>query len=344
MKSKNITKTIFAVIAGLVLFTGCTGSQDSETATAPEVVKVKVSPVTRQAITREITIPATLIPFKEVDIASALSARIEEINVEIGSRVKEGDLLVKLEDSNLNQALFQNSNFKVDFGRMDELHKIGTITPQQYEQSELQLELSESQINTLKKNTFMTAPFSGVISEKNFEEEELYSAMGSAIVKLVQINPLKAVVSFTESYFPQVSKGMALTITSEIYPEQAFTGEIYRIYPTIDSNSHTFSVEIKINNPEELLRPGMFCKVTTYLENEEVLVCPASSILKLQGSNERYAFIEENGKAKRVNVTSGQMLDGQVEVISDELKVGDKLVVTGQANLIDGATVTVIND
>ncbi len=343
MKSKNITKTIFAVLAALVLFTGCTGSQETET-TVDDVVKVKVSPVVSKVITREITIPTTLIPFKEMDIASSLSARIEEINVEIGSKVNEGDLLVKLDESNFNQALFQNSNYKVDFERMKELNEIGSITPQQFDQSELQLDLSESQISTLERNTYMTAPFSGVISEKNFEEGALYSAIGSAIVKLVQINPLKAVVDFSESYFPQIHKGMELTFTSDIYPDQEFKGEIYRIYPIIDSNSHTFSVEITIDNAEELLRPGMFSKVTTYLQDEEVIVCPSNAILKLQGSNERYAFIDVNGKAKRVTVELGQMLDGEVEVISGDLKAGDKLVVTGQDNLIDGTTITVAND
>jgi len=84
----------------------------------------------------------------------------------------------------------------------------------------------------------------------------------------------------------------------------------------------------------------MFCRVRLDLDREEAIVLPSIAILRLQGSNDRYLFIEENGIAKRIPVTLGKRYNEFVEVISDELKEGDKLIIRGQARLLDGMRVS----
>ena len=122
-----------------------------------------------------------------------------------------------------------------------------------------------------------------------------------------------------------------------------FEGEIYRIYPTIDPQSRSFTVEVSVSNTKNLLRPGMFSRVSIDIEKTEAIVLPALAVLKMQGSNERYLFIDDNGKAKRIQVTIGDRYDDKVEVISDELKVGDKVIISGQARLLDGMEVQVVD-
>jgi len=99
-----------------------------------------------------------------------------------------------------------------------------------------------------------------------------------------------------------------------------------------------------INNAKEILRPGMFSRVSMKLGEEIALVIPSVAVLKLQGSNERYLFLEENGVAKRITVLIGKRFDDKIEIISDELSVGDHLIVTGQARLIDGDSVKVVTE
>jgi multidrug efflux pump subunit AcrA (membrane-fusion protein) len=115
-----------------------------------------------------------------------------------------------------------------------------------------------------------------------------------------------------------------------------------RKYPTIDAYTHSFQVEIKIDNPGEKLRPGMFARVNLELGEINALVVPALAVLKMQGSNERYVFLEENGRAKRVSVHLGQRFDEMVEVISPEIKEGDHLVIAGQSRLIEQVLVEVV--
>jgi len=70
-------------------------------------------------------------------------------------------------------------------------------------------------------------------------------------------------------------------------------------------------------------------------------VVPALAVLKLQGANDRYVFLNKNGKAKRVGVTLGRRFEDQGEIISDEIKEGDELVVVGQSRLVDGSPLSI---
>ena len=211
-----------------------------------------------------------------------------------------------------------------------------------------QYDVSEANVENLERNTNIRAPFSGIISGKYFEAGEMYSGSPTtttgkaAIVSLVQINPLKAIVNISESFYPSIKKGKSVKISSEIYPEKEITGKIVNIYPTIDAASHTFQVEINIPNAKEDLKPGMYCSVSIDLGEVETVLIPSQAVLKTQGSNERYIFINENGQAKRVRVVMGQRVDDQVEIISDEIKAGDLLVVEGQGRLVNGDKLTVV--
>jgi RND family efflux transporter MFP subunit len=269
--------------------------------------------------------------------------------VEVGDRVAKGDILAIMDQTQLHQAQIQLKNAETDFNRFDTLQKVGGIARQQYDQIKAAYDIAKSNVQFLSENTRLRAPFSGVVSGKYFENGELYSgapnATGkAAIVSLVQLNPLKVMVSVSEQYFPQIKKGMEAIILCDIYPGKIFTGKVFRIYPTIDASTRTFMVEVETPNRDELLRPGMFTRVSFELDKVEALLVPALSILKVQGSDERYLFIVENGKAKRISIKPGQRIDDDVEVISNQLKTGDQIVIFGQTRLMDGTPVTVISE
>jgi len=86
----------------------------------------------------------------------------------------------------------------------------------------------------------------------------------------------------------------------------------------------------------------MFARVSFDLEEVEAAVLPALAVMKMQGSNERYIFIESGGKAERIPVTIGSRFDDQIEVLSDRLKPGDRVIVSGQSRLLQGVPVQVV--
>ena len=169
----------------------------------------------------------------------------------------------------------------------------------------------------------------------------LFRSVGGAskasIISIEKINPLKAYVNLSESYYPNIAKGTKVSLRNNIYTDRAFDGSVNIKYPTVDPSSRTFTVEVKIPNNDKVLRPGMFGTVNFLVGETDAIVVPALAVLKLQGSNQRYVFVNDNGRAKRVEVSLGRRFDDQVEIISDEIQEGDELVVVGQARLINGS-------
>jgi membrane fusion protein (multidrug efflux system) len=311
---------------------------------------VEIMILEKQKIARSIEYPSNLIPFEENHLASSSPGKIEEIYVEIGDRVQQGDILVQMDRTQLHQATIQLKNVETDFRRLDTLNKVGSISKQQYDQIKAQYDIASSNVEFLQENTVLRAPFNGVISGKYYEDGEFYSgapntaAGKAAIVSIVQINPMKAEVNISEQYYPMIRTGMAATVTCDIYPGVKFPGKVMRIHPTIDPATRSFAIEVRINNQQELLRPGMFSRVSMDLGEEIALVVPSVAVLKLQGSNERFLFLEENGIARRVTVQIGKRFDDKIEVISDELSVGSHLIITGQARLVDQDRVRVVSE
>jgi RND family efflux transporter MFP subunit len=344
----KIANSLLFSILSILIISGCSSrekdpkkSGDGQAAASSRIERVKVMNLQTRIIGKNIEYTSSLKPFEEVHLVPSTPGRIAQIFVEIGSRVRKGDLLVQMDQTQLLQAQIQLRNLETDYKRLDTLQKVGSITRQQFDQLSTQYEIAKSNVEFLKENTKLVAPFSGVVSGKYFEDGEMYSgapntaAGKAAILSIVQINPLKAVVNIPETYYPLVSEGMKTDILCDIYPDKAYEGSIMRKYPTIDAMTHSFQVEVRIDNPGENLRPGMFARVSLGMGEMSALVVPALAVLKMQGSNERYVFLEENGLAKRVSVEIGQRFDDLVEIISPDLKEGDRLIIAGQARLID---------
>jgi len=310
---------------------------------------VKVMELQTQTVARTIEYPATLQAYEEVHLAPASPGRIEGIYAEIGDRVLKGKPLVQMDRTQLVQAEVQLKNLEVDFRRLDTLAKYGSVAQQQLDQFKTQFEVAKTNVEFLRENTRLLMPFNGVISGRYFEEGEMYSgapntqAGKAAVLSIVQIDRLKVVVPLSEKYFPRVKKGMEAKVGIDIYTDQLFTGKVERIHPTLDPSNRTFNVELMIVNRGELLRPGMFARITFDLDKEEAILLPSMAVLKMQGSNNRYLFVEENGKAKRISVTIGKRYDDDIEVFSDELEPGAHVIVTGQSRLLDGMAVEVNN-
>ncbi len=349
---RQITKLVMAFSLAVAVVSACTPKKQDPTPVVPgnseKKEVVRVMELQMQTVARSVEYPATLQAWEEVHLAPASPGRIENIFAEIGDRIATGKLLVQMDRTQLHQAEVQLKSLEVDFRRLDTLAKYGSVAQQQFDQLKTQYEIAKSNVAFLKENTQLLAPFDGVVSGRYFEPGELYSgapntqAGKAAVLSLVQIDQLKMLVPLSEKYFPQVKRGMEARITVDTYSDRTFTGRVERLHPTIDAANRTFNAEVRISNREGLLRPGMFARVTLDLDKEEAILLPSIAVLKVQGSNDRYLFTVENGKARRVTVTIGKRYDDDIEVFSDELTVGDRVIVSGQSRLVDGVPVEIV--
>lgn len=337
------------VLTGLTiaLLTGCSSKKEENQKTESDAIPVKVMKLEKRNIAKTLDYTATLQADEQVYYAPASTGRIGKIYVEVGDRIKKGQLLVEMDPTNFQQAEVQLKNLETEYNRAVKLNETGSISKQAYDAAVTNYEVAKSNYDFLKENTKMLAPFDGIVTGKYFEDGELYTgaAVGGAakpsIVAVEKINPLKAYVNLSEQYFLAVKKGTKVELRSSIYPDRVFEGTVSIVYPTIDPASRTFTVEVKIPNSDEALRPGMYGTINFFIGETETVVVPALAVLKLQGANNRYVFLNKDGQAKRVEVTLGRRFEDQVEIISNELHEGDELVVVGQGKLVDGKTIAV---
>jgi RND family efflux transporter MFP subunit len=322
--------------------TGAQAASDPAGDTVAKAIPVRTTPLTRSKISRTIDYTATILPFEEVNMAPSTPGRIEKIYVEEGDRVNKGDNLFLMDRTQLFQMELQLSNLQKDLVRMDTLLRTGSAKAQQYDQLKTQYDVLKTNVDFMKQNTLMKSPFYGVVTGKYFEDGEMYSGTPttqtgrSAVVTVQQVNPLKVNVNISEQYYPLIKKGLKAGITADVYRDQTFTGSVFRVAPTINSATRSFVTEVELPNRNDLLKPGMFVRVSMNLGEVETFVVDANTVLLQEGTNIRFVFLEKGGVAKRVEVLLGKRFNDKVEVISDKIGEGDLIISEGQARLIDG--------
>jgi len=354
MKYSN---TISVILVSTLIFSACSSKKNNESATAlagtpaaeKETIPVKSMTISKTKISRTIDYTATVLPFEEVNMAPSTPGRIEKIYVETGDRVVKGERLFLMDRSQLYQLKLQLTNLEKDLSRLDTLLSVGSARQQDYDQMKTQYDVLKTNVDFMGQNTLMKAPFAGVITGKYFEDGEMYSGTPttmtgrSAIVTIMQINPLKVNVNISEQYYPLIKNGMKAAIAADVYKGESFTGKVFRKSPTINSATRSFIAEIELPNRNDLLKPGMFIRVSMDLGEVETFVVPASTVLIQEGTNIRYVFVVDQGVAKRIEVLIGKRFDDQLEIISDNLMEGDRLVTEGQARLVTGDKISTIN-
>lgn len=332
----------WSVICALVLaLSSCGGKKDnSEQEDSVRIEQVRVMELQKQEIDRILDLSSTLEGYQTINIAPSIQGKIERIFVEVGDNVSAGQQLVRMDQTQYNTTKLAFGNLKVEKERMEALRQTGSVSQQTYDQIKLQYDQTNDQLEYLQKNTFVKATINGVISAKNYEDGELYAS--KPILVLTQISTLKSLVSIPETYFPRIKSGMSVILTSDIYPDEEFPATIETVYPTIDQATHNFKIKLKIPNGSKKLRPGMYTHSKIQVGKSKALIVPFQSVLKLQGSDQRYVFLNENNVAKRISVKLGQRFDDKIEIIADEISDGAQLIVQGQTRLVDGIKINVV--
>lgn len=322
----------------------------TESTIVEEIQTVKIRPIVLQTIKRTVNLTATMEAEEETYLAPGISGKIRSINVDVNDRVKKGQVLVQMDRSQLAQTQAQYMNLKKDLARLDTLLQYGSVTQQSYDQLKTQVSVTGVMFENLKENTVLRAPYNGVITGKYFNDGELFSpapntpAGKSAIVSLVKMDVLKVFINLSESYLPLIKRGQSASVVTEVYPADTLSAEVYRIHPTINAATRTFAVELRLQNADYRLRPGMYSTVTLEMGDREALLVTAIAVQKQPGTNNRYVFIHENGIARKVPVKIGERLDDRLELLTNGVKEGDQLIYAGHVNLMDGDKVKVVSE
>ncbi len=338
MKRKNVLK--FMPLAALFFLASC-GGETTKNETQTETVKknVKVEEVRLTPVDQLSTFTATVEANTVNNIAPAMGGRIRSIHVDVGSRVGKGQTVVTMDAANYSQQQTQLATLKRDYERYLELYNVGGISKQQLDQVKAQLDVAQTALNNLGENTRLTSPINGVVTVRNYDPGDM--AGGQPILTIENINPVKVIINVSESFYSQVVKGMPAKVQVDALSDEVFEGKVSLIHPTLNPVSHTFPVEIEVNNSDQRLRPGMFSRVTMNFGTNDRPLVPDMAVLKQTAANDRYVFVEKDGKAVYTLVQLGTRIEDKYEIVSG-LIAGDRVIVQGNAGLIDGTEVEVV--
>ncbi len=338
MKRNNVLKIM--PLAALLFLASC-GGETTKNETQTEAVKktVKVEEVRLTPVDQLSSFTASVEANTVNNIAPAMGGRIRSIHVDVGSRVGRGQTVVTMDAANYTQQQTQLATLKRDYERYLELYNVGGISKQQLDQLKAQLDVAQTALNNLGENTRLVSPISGVVTARNYDPGDM--AAGQPILTIENINPVKVVINISESFYSQVVKGMPATVEVDALSGETFQGKVSLIHPTLNPVSHTFPVEVEVNNADQRLRPGMFSRVTMNFGTNERPLVADMAVLKQTGSNDRYVFVEKDGKAVYTLVQLGTRIGDKFEIVSG-LNTGDRVITQGNVGLIDGTEVQVV--
>jgi len=336
MKKLNLLPILILIIG----LGACTKKQDAKTDSKELKTKVKTAIVVTRDVPQNNDFTATVEPEVKNNIAPATPGRIRKIFVEVGASVSKGQKLAQMDNVNLSNSEVQIENLRRVHKRVSGLFAVGGASQQELDNAKLQLDVAETNLKNLSENTFLLSPITGLVTARNYDEGDMYSGQ-MPLMTVMQISPVKLKINVTESFYSKVKIGMPVDVKVEVFGDEDFNGKVSLIYPTIDERSRTFGVEIKVNNNNSKIRPGMFARVKMNFGNAKHVVVPDMSVIKQSGSAERFVYVYANGKVSYRKVELGQRLGTEYELLSG-LENGETVVISGQSKLNDGVEVEVV--
>ena len=273
------------------------------------------------------------------NIAPASPNRIKRINVEVGDHVRAGQELVVLDKSNIDQLRINLEQIEREYNRAVQLLEIGAGTQQAVDQLKAQLDAAKSQYDNLLENTVLRSPITGVVTARNYDPGDMTGSL--PVLTVGQLTPVvKVMINVSENDLATLKAGQDVEVTCDAFPGETFQGKVQRIYPTVDTATRTFEVEVRIANGQERLKPGMFARVSIDLGSRNNVVVPDRAVVKQTGSGNKYVYVLNGSTVSYKRVELGRRLDNAYELISG-IEDGDTVVITGQSRLADGVRVEV---
>lgn len=348
------------ILAGLAL-AACSPKPAPPEQAASGPQSVEVVPVKSELLSTKLALPAQLLPYESVDLYPRVAGFIEDIRVDRGSRVKKGELLVRLsapevvaqqQQAAAGQAASE-AKLASDRATYDRLANAAR-TPGAVALNDLnvakQLVASDAaQADSAAKAAQaakamgayldIRAPFEGVITARNLHPGALVgpaASGGQPILQLVTDHRLRLVVAVPEDNVQAVKSGQDLAFTVPSLPGRTFHGKVSRMAGAVDNRTRTQTIEADIDNPDGKLTPGAFATVQWPIRRAQpTLRVPPTAVANDQERN--FVIKVEAGKAHWVDVKTGMTADGTVEVFG-ALQPGDQVVRRGTDAIKDGAS------
>lgn len=362
----HVPVLVFAVL--LIAATSCHSSETKQEAVTEEQKEVgpaatEVVAAQKGKLSSSIQVPGELLPYQQVEIYAKENSFVKKIYVDVGSEVKQGQLLVSMEAPEINsrmseaqsnlkslQAIYMSS--KATYNRLLETSKTpGTISPNDLElalarvnSEKARLEGAQAAIRAVAATRGyldIRAPFSGVISARNVNLGAYVGPSGKGsempLFVLQQQRKLRLVVSVPEIYTGLLNQHDVVTFTVKSLPARKFTAQVKRMAGALDEKLRSERLEMDVNNNDKILLPGMYAEVNIPLPaKDSTFVIPKTALVS---SAEKIFVIRIiNQKAEWVDVKKGREANDKIEVYGS-LNDGDQIIKTATDEIRNGSEI-----
>jgi RND family efflux transporter MFP subunit len=374
LKSFLFVLVVAAAVLAYFVITGINSRAEAKSGLEKDALAMAIPTVTvihpgSGAKADEIVLPGNMQAFVDTPIWARASGYLKAWHVDIGARVKKGQLLAEIEAPEINQQLQQaRAQLSTDEANL----KLADITAERYSGLLKQDSVSKQDVDNAVQNAAarkatvessranvarleemvgyekVYAPFDGVVTARNVDVGALINAdantPGKELFHLASNSTLRVYVNVPEAYSRTTREGVQAYVTLDEYPGRKFSGTVVRNANAIDATSRTLLVEVDVKNPSGQLLPGSYVSVHLQLPSQagQSVTIPANSLI-FRSQGLQVALVRDN-KTVLVPVTLGHDFGDSVEVVhgiqpndavivnpSDSLRAGEQVQVQEQS-------------
>ncbi|SMF77242.1 membrane fusion protein, multidrug efflux system [Tistlia consotensis] len=338
-----------AVLAALLLAAAPGASPAAAQQRAGPAVPVIVKPVERTTFYDRVEAVGSLKANETVILSANVSERIVELLFDDGQQVRQGDLLVLLEQAeeraSVSAAEAVLAERKAAFGRSSKLQQQQFSTAAQLDERRAALQQAEADLEIARarlQDRTILAPFDGVMGLRNVSVGTLVQP-GDPIATLSDLSPLKLDFAVPSSFLTALKPGLAIEARSTALPDRTFDGLVKSVESTVDPVTRSITVRAVVPNDDGALRPGLVMTVALLKNPRQALVVPEEALVPYDRRNFVFVVAEEAGRtvARRLQVEPGARRPGEVEILKG-LAEGRQVVVQGTLKLEDGDAVRLL--
>jgi len=297
-------------------------------------------------------------PVQGTIVSTELGGTVSEIGFQNGTVAKKGDLLVKL-DASQEEALLRSAEAEVELSRADLERTRGLATKKVVSNSELDAAESKfrrltavvDQMRSNIRKKAIVAPFDGQLGIRQVNVGQMINS-GQPVVALQSLDPVFADFALPQQHFAKLSAGLEVRVTTDAVPGRVFNGKLTAVNSMVDVATRNVTVQATLENPDHVLRPGMFAKLEVELpEKHKTLVVPGSAISYAPFGDSVFVIEKKKDEktGKELQTIRQQFVRvgearGDFVAITDGLKPNETIVSTGVFKLRNSMPVTINND
>ncbi len=347
MKTKRILLASFLLLVGVVLTYYLIGfaNKHKRPKNNSKFALVHLTQVHQRSVPIQQTTTGTIEAIQQTELRPQISGYVKALHFEEGSYVKEGAVLVELDNAqqkqNLLSAKVQTNLTKSTYSRYSKLQKRHMISPQvldQYRADYEKAKAAEKASQAALDEMTLSAPISGFIGAKSITKGDFVSS-GMSLLKIVNTNTLKIRYALPSRYVSMLKVGQSVRLTGDFMPGKVFYAKVSYIAPDIDEDTQTIEIHAIFNNQKHVLTPGQSLDVTQRLGvRKDAVLIPVDSVITNVSGNVIYTVKGNKVVAKPVVV--GEHYGNDV-VILRGLNAKDKVVTKGQFQIKPGSLVRI---